>query len=71
MCRDGKRQGLLTTTVFPLTIKYTVVASGNPVDGIVGLDGLIVQAYCLNGYSHHPPPQSLAKLSPKSVARGI
>ena len=40
-------------------------------DGIVGLDGFIVQAYCLNGYSHHPPPQPPAKLSPKSVAWGI
>ena len=39
-------------------------------DGIVGLDGLIVQAYCLNGYSHHPPPQPPAKLSPKSVSMG-
>ena len=33
-------------------------------DGVAGLGGLTVQAHCLSGYSHYPPPQPLAQLSP-------
>ena len=33
-------------------------------DGIAGLGGLTVQAHCLSGYSHYPPPQPPAQLSP-------
>ena len=29
-----------------------------------GLGGLTVQAHCLSEYSHYPPPQPLAQLSP-------
>ena len=36
-----------------------------PVDGIVSLGGLTVQAYCLSEYSHYrPPPRPPAPLSP-------
>ena len=33
-------------------------------DGVAGLGGLTVQAHCLSGYSHYPPPQPPAQLSP-------
>ena len=36
----------------------------SPADGVVGLGGLTVQAHCLSGYFHYPPPQPLAQLSP-------
>ena len=55
----------LATTVFPLVIRYTVVTGWrSPADGVAGLGGLTVQAHCLSGYSHYPPPQPLAQLSP-------
>ena len=58
-----ERWGLLTTAVL-LAIKYTVVAKWrSPVDGVVGLGGLTVQAHCLSGYSHYPPPRPPAQLS--------
>ena len=41
--------------VLPLGIKYTVVAKWrSPADG---LGVFTVQAHCLSGYSHYPPPQ--------------
>ena len=53
--------------VFSLTIKYTVVAKRrSPVDGVAGLDGLIVQAHCLSRYSYCSPPQP-----PAQYQRGI
>ena len=36
----------------------------SPVDGVAGLGGLTVQAHCLSRYSHYPPPQPPAQLSP-------
>ena len=55
----------LATTVFPLMIRYTVVTGWrSPADGVGGLGGLTVQAHCLSGYSHYPPPQPPAQLSP-------
>ena len=36
----------------------------SPADGVAGLGGLTVQAHCLSGYSHYPPPQPPAQLSP-------
>ena len=61
MDKDGV---FLTTAVLPLAIKYTVVAKWrSPADGVAGLGGLTVQALCLSGYSHSPPPQPLAQLS--------
>ena len=52
------------TAVLPLAIKYTVVAKWrSPVVGVAGLDGLTVQAQCLSGHSHYPPPQPPAQLS--------
>ena len=61
MDKDGV---FLTTAVLPLAIKYTVVVKWrSPADGVVGLGGLTVQALCLSGYSHYPPPQSPAQLS--------
>ena len=49
----------LTTAVLALAIKYTVVAKWrSPADGVVGLGGLTVQAHCLSGYSHYPPPHA-------------
>ena len=36
----------------------------SPADGVTGLGGLTVQAHCLSGYSHYPPPQPPAQLSP-------
>ena len=61
-----KRRGLnLATTVFPPVIRYTVVTGWrSPADGVAGLGGLTVQAHCLSGYSHYPPPQPPAQLSP-------
>ena len=54
----------LTTAVLPLTIEYTVVAKWrSPADRVAGLGGLTVQAPCLSGYSHYPPPQPPAQLS--------
>ena len=32
-------------------------------DRVAGLGGLTVQAHCLSGHSHYPPPQPLAQLS--------
>ena len=56
--------------VFPLVIRSTVVTGWrSPADGVVGLGGLTVQAHCLSGYSHYPPPQPPAQLSPNQ--RGI
>ena len=61
MDKDGV---FLTTAVLPLAIEYTVVAKWrSPADGVAGLGGLTVQALCLSGYSHYPPPQPLAQLS--------
>ena len=61
MDKDGV---FLTTAVLPLAIKYTVVAKWrSPADGVAGLGGLTVQAHCLSGYSHYPPPQPPAQLS--------
>ena len=61
MDKDGV---LLTTAVLPLAIKCTVVARWrSPADGVAGLGGLTVQAHCLSGYSHYPPPQPPAQLS--------
>ena len=61
MDKDGV---FLTTAVLPLAIKYTVVARWrSPADGVAGLGGLTVQAHCLSGYSHYPPPQPPAQLS--------
>ena len=55
----------MATTVFPLVIRYTVVTGWrSPADGVAGLGGLTVQAHCLSGYSHYPPPQPPAQLSP-------
>ena len=54
----------LATTVFPLVIRYTVVTGWRSADGVAGLGGLNVQAHCLSGYSHYPPPQPPAQLSP-------
>ena len=46
-------------------IRYTVVTGWrSPVDGVAGLGGLTVQTHCLSGYSHYPPPQPPAQLSP-------
>ena len=46
-------------------IRYTVVTGWrSPADGVAGLGGLTVQAHCLSGYSHYPPPQPPAQLSP-------
>ena len=54
----------LTTAVLPLAIKYTVVARWrSPADGVAGLGGLTVQAHCLSGYSHYPPPQPPAVIN--------
>ena len=54
----------LSTAVLPLAIKYTVVARWRfPADGVAVLGGLTVQALCLSGYSHYPPPQPPAQLS--------
>ena len=36
----------------------------SPADRVAGLGGLTVQAHCLSGYSHYPPPQPPAQLSP-------
>jgi len=48
-----------------MVIKYTVVTWWrSPVDGVGGLGGLTVQANCLSGYSHYPPPQPPAQLFP-------
>ena len=61
MDKDGV---FLTIAVLPLAIKYTVVAKWrSPADGVAGLGGLTVQAHCLSGYSHYPPPQPPAQLS--------
>ena len=61
MDKDGV---FLTTDVLPLAIKYTVVVEWrSPADGVAGLGGLTVQALCLSGYSHYPPPQPPAELS--------
>ena len=58
----------LATTVFPLMIRYTVVTGWrSPADGVAGLGGLTVQAHCLSGYSHYPPPQPPAQLSPNQM----
>ena len=35
-------------------------------DGVAGLDGLTVKTRCLSGYSHYPPPQPPAQLSPST-----
>ena len=60
MDKDGV---FLTTAVLPLAIKYAVVARWrSPADGVAGLGGLTVQALCLSGYSHYPPPQPPAQL---------
>ena len=60
----GKDGVFLTTAVLPLAIKYTVVAKWrSPADGVADLGGLTVQAHCLSGYSHYPPPQPPAQLS--------
>ena len=40
-----------------------VVKWRSPADRVAGLGGLTVQALCLSGYSHYPPPQSPAQLS--------
>ena len=46
-------------------IRYTVVTGWrSPADGVAGLGGLTVQAHCLRGYSHYPPPQPPAQVSP-------
>ena len=46
-------------------IRYTLVTEWrSPADGVAGLGGLTVQAHCLSGYSHYPPPQPPAQLSP-------
>ena len=51
MDKDGV---FLTTAVFPLAIKYTVVGKlRSPADRVVGLGGLTAQAHCLSGYSHY------------------
>ena len=64
ICGDGKRQGLLTIAVLPLTIKYTIVARWrSPVGRIASLVGLTVQAHYLSRYSHYPLPQPQAQLS--------
>ena len=56
--------GLLTMAVLPLTVQYTVVAKWrSPTDGFAGQGGLTVQAHCLSGYAHYPPPQPPAHLS--------
>ena len=34
----------------------------SPADGVAGLDGLAIQAHCLSGHSHYPPPQPPAQL---------
>ena len=34
----------------------------SPVDGVVDLCGLTIQARCLSRYSHYPPPQPQAQL---------
>ena len=61
MDKDG---AFLTTAVLPLAVKYTVVAKWrSPADGVAGLGGLTVQAHCLSGYSHYPPPLPPAQLS--------
>ena len=61
MDKDGI---FLTTAVLPLAIEYTVVVKWrSPADRVAGLGGLTVQALCLSGYSHYPPPQPLAQLS--------
>ena len=33
-----------------------------PADGVAGLGGLAIQAHCLSGHSHYPPPQPPAQL---------
>ena len=44
-------------------IRYTVVTGWRPpADRVAGLSGLTVQAHCLSGYSHYPPPQPPAQL---------
>ena len=44
-------------------IRYTVVTGWRSLaDGVAGLGGLTVQAHCLSGYSHYPPPQTPAQL---------
>ena len=45
-------------------IRYTVVTGWRSADGVAGLSGLTVQAHCLSGYSHYPPLQPPAQLSP-------
>ena len=43
----------------------------SPVDGVAGLGGMTVQAHCLSGYSHYPPPQPPAQLSPLLTELGV
>jgi len=38
-----------------------------PADGVTGLGGLTIQAHCLSGYSHSPPPQPPAQLLTQAV----
>ena len=39
----------------------------SPVDRVAGLGGLTIQAHCLSGYSHYPPPQPLMQLLTQAV----
>jgi len=36
-------------------------------DGIMDLGGLTLKAQCPSGYSHYPPPQATALLSPSAL----
>ena len=39
----------------------------SPVDRVAGLSGLTIQAHCLSGYTHPPPPQPLTQLLTQAV----
>ena len=59
-----KRRGIWLQ-LFPLVVRYTVVTGWrSPADMVVGLGGLTVQAHCLSGYFHYPPPHPPLQISP-------
>ena len=55
----------------PQLITLPAICWRSPADGVTGLGGLTVQAHCLSGYSHYPPPHPPAQLSPKALSPRI
>ena len=52
-----------------LTVWYTTYDKWRyPTDGIMDFGGLTYEHVCLSRYSHYPPPQSLAQLSPDTLS---